>query len=157
MPPSMSGQGGHDALFRVALAAVRGFGLTPDQAYSVIQFNYNKLPLKCRPAWSEQDLRHKLDDAENAAHAPWHYLLFEPAHTDYGNAQRLVRDHGHDLKYVPAWGKWLVWDGRRWAEDGTGEIVRRAKQTVTWMEEQARKKLAKAKERFQGLTEADAD
>lgn len=53
--------------------------------------------------------------------------------TDLGNAQRLVREHGHDLRYVFAWRQWLVWDGRRWKIDDTGEIFRRAKQTVRKM------------------------
>ena len=50
--------------------------------------------------------------------------------TDLGNAERLVRQHGADLHYVYAWDKWLVWDGRVWRIDDTGEVERRAKQTV---------------------------
>ena len=51
-------------------------------------------------------------------------------HTDYGNAERLIDRHGHDLHYLYAWGKWLVWDDCRWALDTTGEVDRRAKDTV---------------------------
>jgi len=55
----------------------------------------------------------------------------EPPHlTDAGNAQRLVRLHGKDLRYCHEWGKWLTWDGQRWAIDRTGEAMRRAKDTV---------------------------
>lgn len=50
--------------------------------------------------------------------------------TDYGNAERLVDRHGKDLHYVHAWGKWLAWDGRRWKVDNSGEVKRRAKDTV---------------------------
>lgn len=50
--------------------------------------------------------------------------------TDYGNAERLVRYHGADLRYCSPWSRWMVWDGCRWAEDQTGEVVRRAKATV---------------------------
>jgi putative DNA primase/helicase len=50
--------------------------------------------------------------------------------TDYGNAQRLVLKHGKDLRFVHAWGEWLIWDGRRWLRDVTGEVIRRAKDTV---------------------------
>lgn len=50
--------------------------------------------------------------------------------TDWGNAQRLVRLHGRDLRYCYDWSKWLVWDGKRWAVDNTGEAMRRAKATV---------------------------
>ncbi len=50
--------------------------------------------------------------------------------TDLGNARRLVRHHARDLRYCHPWDKWLIWDGRRWTPDTTGEVVRRAKQSV---------------------------
>ncbi len=50
--------------------------------------------------------------------------------TDLGNAQRLIARHGADIRYIPAWGCWLVWDGKRWAKDETGEVTRRAKETI---------------------------
>jgi putative DNA primase/helicase len=67
--------------------------------------------------------------------------------TDLGNARRIVARHGRDLRYVHAWKTWLVWDGRRWAEDCTGEAMRRAKETagalfrtaVAWREKLADK------------------
>jgi putative DNA primase/helicase len=46
-----------------------------------------------------------------------------------GNAQRLVRRHGQDLRYVQEWG-WLTWDGRRWQLGRSGEVMRRAKETA---------------------------
>jgi putative DNA primase/helicase len=49
---------------------------------------------------------------------------------DVGNARRLVDRHGHDLRYVFPWSRWLVWDGRRWVADDTGEVERRAKETL---------------------------
>jgi putative DNA primase/helicase len=56
--------------------------------------------------------------------------------TDLGNAERLVREHGRDLRFVPGIG-WLVWDGRRWKLDADGEVLRRAKLTVRSMYETA--------------------
>ena len=50
--------------------------------------------------------------------------------TDLGNARRLAARHGHELRYVHSWDAWLIWNGRRWRRDRTGEIDRRAKQTV---------------------------
>jgi putative DNA primase/helicase len=50
--------------------------------------------------------------------------------TDLGNARRLVADHGVDLRFCKPWKKWLVWDGQRWREDATGEVMRRAKATA---------------------------
>ena len=50
--------------------------------------------------------------------------------TDLGNTERLVAQHGGDLRYCYPWGKWLVWDGKRWNPDATGEVHRRAVRTV---------------------------
>ncbi len=44
--------------------------------------------------------------------------------TDIGNAERLVRVHGDDLRHCRGW---LVWDLQRWRVDDTGESERRAK------------------------------
>lgn len=50
--------------------------------------------------------------------------------TDLWNARRLIETHGTELRHAPQLGAWLVWDGRRWAEDVTGEAVRRAKRVI---------------------------
>jgi putative DNA primase/helicase len=50
--------------------------------------------------------------------------------TDYGNAQRLNRDHGSEVRYCFATGQWLIFNGYRWCPDENGEIMRRAKQTA---------------------------
>jgi putative DNA primase/helicase len=60
------------------------------------------------------------------------------AMTDLGNARRLVANHGKDLRYCKAWGKWLVWTGKRWQPDRTDEIKRRAKSTVDSMKAEAK-------------------
>ncbi len=49
---------------------------------------------------------------------------------DIGNAQRYVRLHGQDVRFVPAGRSWLVWDERRWAPDATREAQRRAEDVV---------------------------
>jgi putative DNA primase/helicase len=48
------------------------------------------------------------------------------AATDLCNAERLVAQHGDDLRYVPGIG-WHAWDGCRWRRDEDGEPMRRAK------------------------------
>ncbi len=58
--------------------------------------------------------------------------------TDTGNAERLVGRHGHDLKYVYGIG-WFVWNGTHWRRDKTGEVERRAKETVRSIHEEAAK------------------
>jgi putative DNA primase/helicase len=50
--------------------------------------------------------------------------------TDLGNSGRLVHRYGPDLRFCWAWGKWLAYDGRRYAIDDTGEVYRLAADTV---------------------------
>ena len=47
--------------------------------------------------------------------------------TELGYAHRLIHVYGDRLRYVPAWRRWLVWDGSRWAHDATGQAQRWAK------------------------------
>jgi putative DNA primase/helicase len=44
--------------------------------------------------------------------------------SELGYARRLVHIYGDRLRYVPAWRRWLVWDGKRWAHDTTGQSAR---------------------------------
>jgi putative DNA primase/helicase len=50
--------------------------------------------------------------------------------TELGHAHRLVAVAAGRLRYVPAWRRWLAWDGRRWAADDTGEAARAVKQVA---------------------------
>jgi putative DNA primase/helicase len=57
--------------------------------------------------------------------------------TELGYARRLVDVYGGRLRYVPAWRRWLLWDGQRWAHDSTGQAQR-------WMKSIARRITADA-------------
>ena len=50
--------------------------------------------------------------------------------TDIGNAERLDALHGMNLRYVPAWNRWLVWDGKRWAVDDMRRVRELARDTI---------------------------
>jgi putative DNA primase/helicase len=64
--------------------------------------------------------------------------------TELGYAKRLIAVYGGQLRYVPAWRRWLTWDGTRWALDSTGQAAR-------WMKAIARRVTADA------IAEPDAD
>ena len=68
----------------------------------------------------------KVLDGGRAEPAP---LPGRDALTDLSNAQRLVREHGNDLHYVPDCKEWLVWDGRQYALNSL-EVERRTKSAV---------------------------
>lgn len=50
--------------------------------------------------------------------------------TELGHARRLVKEAGHRLRWVPAWRRWLAWDGCRWALDTTGAADRVVKEVA---------------------------
>jgi putative DNA primase/helicase len=56
--------------------------------------------------------------------------LLSPLLNDHGNAERIIRVHGEDLRYCHAFKKWLVWDGRRWEVDRNGAACRLAKRAL---------------------------
>lgn len=58
--------------------------------------------------------------------------------TDLANARRLVRSYGTDIHHVPEWGRWVVWDGRRFRTDVTGEVPRMAKAVTEAILDEAR-------------------
>ncbi|WP_300610023.1 phage/plasmid primase, P4 family [Trebonia sp.] len=67
----------------------------------------------------------------------WGDPLPDEPKTELGYAHRLVLIYGDRLRYVPAWRRWLVWDGKRWAHDSTGQAAR-------WMKSIARRVTADA-------------
>jgi len=68
--------------------------------------------------------------ARSVARYPQGTVAPQEPYTDLGNAKRFIRQHGQDLRYVPLWGKWLAWDGTRWAVDDTYAVTHRAKETI---------------------------
>ena len=53
--------------------------------------------------------------------------------TDLGNAERFANMFTDQIKYCSQFGKWLLWDGRRWAIDDTEQIMKHAKKCVRSM------------------------
>jgi hypothetical protein len=76
MQGAVSGQGGHDKTYAVAVALVHGFGLELEVAYDIMARRYNP---RCDPPWSEKELWHKLRDAANKPHdRPYGWLRDAP-------------------------------------------------------------------------------
>jgi putative DNA primase/helicase len=61
--------------------------------------------------------------------------------TDIGNAERLIDEHGKDLRWCHKFGAWLMWDGVRWKEDETGgaHVAQMAVRVVRGLKEKAKK------------------
>jgi putative DNA primase/helicase len=162
--PAVAGQGGHDGTYWPARVACYGFALGENVGFEVLRDHFNP---RCSPPWSEKELRHKCADADRLPFdKPRGWLLHDqapgrggdeqPHLTDAGNADRLARDHGDDLRFCHPWQKWLCWDGRRWRPDDTGEAVRRARDTVRRLYDEARDEVGRLKAAAEG-GEAVAD
>ena len=57
--------------------------------------------------------------------------------TDMGNAERLVAQHGQELRYSHPMKKWFHWDGMRWKPDAQSIATQRAMTTVRGMYQEA--------------------
>ncbi len=85
-----------------------------------------------------------------------------PAFSEDAIALKFTERYGDDLRYVALWGKWLIWDGARWAFDSTVAVFDLAR--AVCREEAARykkktdgQKIASAKTRaaIESLVRAD--
>ena len=70
LPPSVSGSGGDTALLKAAQSLVRGFSLSPQEAFPLLA-EYNS---RAVPPWPETALRSKLTTATRST-LPDGYLL----------------------------------------------------------------------------------
>lgn len=71
--------------------------------------------------------------------------------SDLRNAERFVEMHGDDVRFIHAWGKFLVWDGRRWAVDECGRAMALATDTARAMLANATDELNVAQKAFADL------
>ena len=109
-----------DGIFRYA-CSLRSKGMTMDEAKLLVL----TAAANSQPPFPEAEALKCLSSA-------WKYEADRTERlTDMGNALRLVNLHGRDLRYIPEFRKWLVWDGGRWLMDEDGEIMRRAKNTAS--------------------------
>jgi putative DNA primase/helicase len=56
-------------------------------------------------------------------------LLPQPL-TDSGNGERLVKQHGRNIRFCVELKSWFTWDDKRWKRDMNGRIHRMAKETA---------------------------
>ena len=121
----------------------------PDMRLKVVEYAAEKIS-KDEPVTGWPKLAEIIDDGDKVVNRIREWMGIASAITDFGsescmffnrtdtgNAERLVRHHGEDLRYCYEWGKWMFWNGCRWKTDNTGEIFRRAKDTVRQIGAQA--------------------
>lgn len=118
-------EGGRNVALTSLGGALRRRGVTPDLIRSCL-LAHNLLA--CKPPLPAAEV-------ERIAESVSRYDPQPPAEiastlTDSGNADRLERDWQQQARYVPEWGKWILWDGSRWIMDTSGQIMELAKETA---------------------------
>lgn len=93
LPDAISGQGGSGVTFRAACTCFR-FGLSDDAALLVMSwFNQEK----CKPAWTDAEILHKLKDAKDRVEADGEFgSMIRPS-----REQSTVKHHWHNE--LPIW------------------------------------------------------
>lgn len=53
--------------------------------------------------------------------------------TDIGNGARFAKQHANSFRFIPTRGAWIRWDGRRWANATSSDLLTAAKEVVEAM------------------------
>ncbi len=72
MPAAVSGQQGHLATWKAAVALARGFDLSDEDTFRILRDHYNP---RCEPPWTDKELRHKAVQARDSSSLAAGYLL----------------------------------------------------------------------------------
>lgn len=88
------------------------------------------VPHEVRKAPRSLETRQPSPSAEDGGASDGGPTIGEFKLTDLGNSERLVSRHGDKMRWVAKVGKWIIWDGRRWALDESEQVLRFAKETI---------------------------
>lgn len=161
MGGAVQGQGGDNKTLDAACRLVRGFALDRATALELLR-EWNTT---CVPPWSTEELDAKISHAEQygteaygsyrdqppppraavvsfpaAATPATRRPAVEPdafSYTDAGNAEAFAARYGDRVRYDHRRGRWLIFDGCRWAPDADGQIMRLALAAVRARQQEA--------------------
>lgn len=112
--------GRNDTLFRMA-CGLRAKALSPEAILAAVHAENNA---RCKPPLEADEVERIVQSA----------MRYDPGsdhpETELGNARRLVDVMDGNVRYEPASHNWFCWNGRNWARDDEGQVIRLAKQVV---------------------------
>jgi len=94
------------------------------EVISLYEYSMKKRELKLKE--KEERLQQKNNKAEPPEQQPGTQISLD----DCGNAIRMCRQYGNIIRHCEDWGKWFIWDGKRWREDNTNMIFYFAKKVA---------------------------
>jgi putative DNA primase/helicase len=83
---------------------------------------------QCNPPLPEDEVRAVARSISNYAPGTANEVL--RTLTEKTNADRFAKQWGRDVRYVPEFGKRLIWTGTHWLPDAVGAVMEMAKQTA---------------------------
>jgi len=121
-------------LFQMA-SAMRRQGFAEETIFAAIQLENQA---RCKPPLPDRELRtiahsaSKYEPVPTMAESQPTKSVSETSETftDLGNSNRFARMFRNQLRYCYSFGKWLAWDGRRWAINETGQAMALAEKCV---------------------------
>ncbi len=122
--PAVSGSGGHNQTFSVAMALVEGFSLSSSEARSLMM-DYSS---RCSPPWTEREIDHKLQDAEKLADPAKRGKLIRKG-VKYQSSPTARKQAPAPVAVAPAAVTYEIADSLEMPEpvkDGTREFIRAA-------------------------------
>jgi len=124
---------GYQHVSTVLLDAAMSAGLDAREARATLESAYRKTEPRDVPESSKaRTAPLRVVGNNSAPPGPGkHRATF--ARTDLGNSERLIRDHGGDLRYVYRWRSWLCWADSHWKRDDGDAVAALAVQTVRQM------------------------
>jgi putative DNA primase/helicase len=122
--PEIIVEGERDELLTSLAGSARRRGASEEAILALLRVTNDE---RCQPPLGDRDLA-KI--ARSIGKKPPLPLDLSQAINDLTLARRFARLESAELRYCPAWRKWLVWDGTRWALDDSHEVQRRIKAMV---------------------------
>jgi putative DNA primase/helicase len=164
--PDVIEDGGRNSALASLAGSMRWAGASVEEIESAL-LAMNQA--RCKPPLDEGEVRAiaasigRYEPATDAVVEPWSDedgetttdLPYDIKQTDLGNALRLERRYGDDLRFVYDWDTWLYWTGQRWARSDRGQHVRLVVDTVVAIAQEAEdigRQLASASVELERLT-----
>lgn len=122
--PEVIDEGERDVLLTSLAGSMRRRGASEEAILAALR---EENDLRCDPPMPDRQLEKIARSIAKKAPVP--IDLTEPLN-DINLARRFAKVESAGLRYCRSWKKWLIWDGRRWSRDETGEAARRVEAMV---------------------------
>lgn len=128
--PDVFGDGERDTLLTSLAGTMRRRGASEEAILAALR---EENDTRCQPPLPDRQVRKIARSIAKKAPPTTMELT-----TDLGNARRFIAQHHSEVRAIVSRRRpWMVWEGIRWTNDETGEVERKAKETVRLIGDEA--------------------